>query len=311
MTPRSRALSAAVLTCMVAVGGCRSDADSTPAGTTESAAGAATGDSSTAGAGSETEAPSTPDSDVPTPDSDVPAEDDSPPADDSPPDGAPVQSEPGASTDVDVPADADEIVLSDSSSGDGDTWDEGEWEVDTPGEASARVIGGVGVMETDERGTHEWVRALAENSIHDDATLYATITPIRSDEGTVFVGLRGDGEWRDATPYLPQVGAVVEYSYAAVFEGEIVLTVLDGPDERRVGPVSGPILDDGDSANIRFDVVGDRARVKIWRTGDDEPSGWDLEAEAASTDGGVVQIAYRDGVGQSVAWNELRLEVWP
>ena len=117
--------------------------------------------------------------------------------------------------------DADEIVLSDEfEDGDDDTWGESTWTVDVPGEATATVIDGVGVMATDARGTHEWVRAVAPGSTHDDATLTATVTPIESSEGTVFVGMHGDGEWRDSAPYLPQTGVVVEYSYADVFLGE-------------------------------------------------------------------------------------------
>ena len=86
---------------------------------------------------------------------------------------------------------------------------------------------------------------------------------------------------------------------------------FDGPDERRIGPVPGPILANGQSADIRFEVVGGRARVKIWPVGDDEPAGWDIESEPVSTDAGIVHISYRDGVAQSVAWNELTLQLWP
>lgn len=214
---------------------------------------------------------------------------------------------------VTLPADADvdELVLSDGFADEGDPWGATTWEVDVPGEAVATVIDGLGVMATDARGTHEWVRALAPGSTHGDATLRAQVTPIRSDEGTVFVGLRGDGEWRDAAPYLPQTGVVVEYSYAEVFLGEVVLIVLDGPDEHRIGPVSGPILSDGESANIRVDVAEGRARAKVWRVGTDEPSDWALEADIEANDGGVVQISYRDTVEQSVAWDELTLQLLP
>lgn len=210
-----------------------------------------------------------------------------------------------------VDADVDELVLSDGFVGEGDTWAATAWDVDVPGEAAATVTDGFGVMATDARGTHEWVRAVAPDSTHRNATLRARITPIRSDEGTVFVGLHGDGEWRDAAPYLPQAGVVVEYSYAETFLGEVVLIVLSGPDELRIGPVPGPILSDGESANIRFEVVGSEARVKVWRVGADEPAGWALEAATSSNDGGVVQIAYRDTVQQSIAWEELALQLLP
>lgn len=211
-----------------------------------------------------------------------------------------------------VPDDADELDLTDDFGAGGDNWDEGgSWEVDVPGESSAVVIDGVGVMETDLRGTHEWVRALADGTIHEDATVTARITPLDSDEGTVFVGVRGDGEWRDNFQYLPQTGVVLEYGYSPVFAGEFVLVVLDGPDLRRVGPVEGPVLVDGESAEIRLEVVGDRARAKVWRAGEPEPAEWQLEAETAAPDEGIVQIAYRDGVAASVAWDELRLLVWP
>lgn len=210
-----------------------------------------------------------------------------------------------------VDADVDELVLSDGFSDEGDPWAETTWEVDLPGEAAALVIDGLGVMATDARGTHEWVRALAPGSTHDNASLRARVTPIRSDEGTVFVGLRGDGEWRDAAPYLPQTGVAVEYSYAEAFLGEVVLIVLDGPDEHRIGPVSGPILSDGESANIRVDVIEGRAHAKVWRVGTDEPSDWALEADIEANDGGIVQISYRDTVEQSVAWDALTLQLLP
>ncbi len=174
------------------------------------------------------------------------------------------------------------------------------------------MIDGFGVMATDARGTHEWVRALAPDSTHRNATLRARITPIRSDEGTVFVGLHGDGEWRDAAPYLPQTGVVVEYSYCRdVPRRGRPDRALDGPDELRIGPVSGPILSDGESANIRVDVIEGRAHAKVWRVGTDEPSDWALEADIEANDGGIVQISYRDTVEQSVAWDELTLQLLP
>ena len=218
---------------------------------------------------------------------------------------------PGPSSAVTRPDDAEELVLLEGLAEGEDGWgDDSSWEVELPGEASATVIGGAGVMETDARGTHEWVRAIAEGSSHDDASVFARIAPVRSDEGTVFIGLRGDGGWRDAFQYVPQTGVVLEYGYSPVFEGEIVLIVLDGPEQRRVGPVIGPVLSDGESADIRFEVVGDRARVKVWRSGDDEPPGWAVEVDGVSTTGGVVQIAYRDGVARSVAWDQLTLTPW-
>lgn len=201
-------------------------------------------------------------------------------------------------------------MLSDSFSDESSTWADDTWDLDLPGEATATVIDGVGVMATDARGTHEWVRAVAPGSTHDDVTLFTRVTPIASSEGTVFIGLHGDGEWQDRAPYLPLSGVAVEYAYSAVFEGEIVLIVLDGTDAIRVGPVAGPVLDDGDSADVRFEAVDGVARVKIWRSGDDEPSAWGVEAAIASTDG-VVQISYRDGVDQSIAWDEMTLKLWP
>ncbi len=216
---------------------------------------------------------------------------------------------------VTLPPDADELVLSDGFSddgdGDGDGWGSDTWEVDVPGEAVVTAVDGIGVMTTDARGTHEWVRAIAADSTHDDARLDARITPVRSNEGTVFVGMRGDGEWRDNTAYLPQTGVVLEYAYSEIFEGEIVLIVLDGPDKERIGPVPGPILADGESADIRFEVVGGAARVKVWRSGTSEPSEWSLTADIPDGDSGLVQIAYRDGVDQAVAWDELTLRLWP
>jgi PKD repeat protein len=173
-------------------------------------------------------------------------------------------------------------------------------------ESSATARDGAGVMETDLRGTHEWVRAAAPRSAHVDASLLARITPIRSSEGTVFVGLHGDGEWRDASPYLPQSGVVVEYAYADLFEGEIVLIVFDELEARRIGPVLGPVLADGESATIRLEVADGRARARVWRYGAPEPSSWDVEG-VTSSDNGTVQIAYRDAVGQSVTWVELLL----
>jgi hypothetical protein len=212
-----------------------------------------------------------------------------------------------------VEPDPDELVLSDAFADDrsDDAWDDATWSVDAPGEASATAINGVGVMETDLRGTHEWVRATAPDSTHENASLLARITPVRSNEGTVFIGLRGDGEWRDASPYMPQSGVVVEYGYAEIFGGELVLIVLDGPDEQRIGPAIGPILAEGESANIRIEVVDGRARAKAWRDGTPEPVGWHVQADLPSMDGGTVQISYRDGVGQSVAWDELTLLLLP
>jgi hypothetical protein len=288
--------------------GCRSD-DPSPsgaddAGTVVATTEAVTDDATTTDRGSTI-----------TPSPDVPATSGEPDVGDTtaspsaPPPTTPMPSAPLMP--VTLPEDADELSLLDSSDG-GDAWGgDGGWEVEVPGEASATVIGGVGVMETDARGTHEWVRAIAEDSLHDDATVFARIAPVRSDEGTVFLGLRGDGEWRDAFRYVPQSGVVLEYGYAPVFEGEIAIIVLDGADQLRIGPVIGPVLSDGQSADIRFEVVGDRARAKVWRSGEDEPPDWTIETEAVSTDGGVVQISYRDGVAQSVAWEELTLTVWP
>ena len=220
---------------------------------------------------------------------------------------------------VTLPPDADELVLSDGFSNDVDDagdpndtdgWGSETWEVDVPGEAVVTAVDGIGVMTTDARGTHEWVRAIASGSTHEDARLDARITPIRSNEGTVFVGMHGDGEWRDNTSYLPQSGVVLEYAYSEIFLGEIVLILLDGPDEQRIGPVQGPILADGESADIRFEVFGGEARVKVWRTGTDEPSGWSIVVPIPADDVGVVQLAYRDGVDQSVSWDELTLRLW-
>ena len=240
--------------------------------------------------------------------------------------GEPESSEPDSSVSppptlvVTLPPDADELVLSDGFSNNGDDADDGDdadgwgsetWEVDIPGEAVVTAVDGIGVMTTDARGTHEWVRAIASGSTHEDARLDARITPVRSNEGTVFVGMHGDGEWRDNTSYLPQSGVVLEYAYSEIFLGEVVLILLDGPDEQRIGPVQGPILADGESANIRFEVSGGEARVKVWRTGTDEPSDWSIVAPIPADDVGLVQIAYRDGVDQSVAWDELTLRLWP
>ena len=212
-----------------------------------------------------------------------------------------------------VEVDPDELVLSDAfdDAERDDAWDDETWTVDAPGESSVAALDGVGVMETDLRGTHEWVRATAPGSSHEDASLLARITPIRSSEGTVFVGLHGDGEWRDASPYLPQSGVVVEYAYSEIFGGEVVLIVLDGLDERRIGPAAGPVLADGESANIRLEVVGRQARVKVWRDRTSEPTEWNIQADVPATDGGTVQISYRDGVGQSVGWDELSLLLLP
>jgi hypothetical protein len=336
VTTGGRALGASLLAATVLLGACRSDAESTPPDTSgspgdvdDTSSTSAVDDTSSTSAvddlGSDPTLdtitdPASPATSTPDPGSDPGGSATSTPDPGSDPSGSGTTApgttvsrttEPSASVEETVPADADELVLSDAFSDDGTAWAEDTWDVDVPGEATATVIDGVGIMETDGRGTHEWVRALAPGSTHDDVTLFARITPITSSEGTVFIGLHGDGEWRDAAPYLPQTGVAVEYGYSEIFEGEIVLIFFDGSEMLRVGPVLGPVLEDGESADIRFEAVDGRARVKIWPTGEDEPSGWDLEGQTASSDGGVVQISYRDSVKQSVSWDELILRLWP
>lgn len=210
------------------------------------------------------------------------------------------------------PEDPEEIVLSDDFAEVDAGWsDDGSWQVELPGEAGATVIDGVGVMQTDARGTHEWVRAVAPDSTHRNAELFARITPITVSEGTVFVALHGDGEWRADTPYLPQSGVVVEYSYNETLGGEIVLIVMNGDDdELRTERVAAPVLVEGESALLRFQVVDGLARAKVWRAAEDEPAAWALSVAGIASDGGVVQVAYRDAVAQSVGWDELTLEIW-
>lgn len=323
MTSRRRPSVVAVLLAAALLAGCRSDDDPTgsSADVTNPPADTVTSEVPDEDAPPiESTVPSTvtPDSSgtPSTPPTGDPEPDPEPPATEPPP-TEPAPTEPPVTEPEPPPIDLEElaaesaevIVLSDSYSDGGDTWgDGGTWEVDVPGEASATVLDGAGVMETDRRGTHEWVRAITPESVHVDATLLARIEPIESEEGTVFVTMRGDGEWRDNASYLPQTGLVLEYSYAEVFEGEVTLMIADGPELRRIGPAPGPVLSDGESADIRFDVTGERARVKVWRSSDPEPEGWTIDALfGPSPDGGVVQISYRDGVAQSVAWDTLVL----
>lgn len=293
MTPARRLAALCLVGGALVTSGCRSGGDS------ESSMSGVDATSSASGGGSATVTADAPSGSVDSETGSVP------PADEQ----SSVVTSPASA----VEPDPDELVLSDTFADDrsDDAWDDTSWRVDAPGEASATTLNGVGVMETDLRGTHEWVRATAPGSTHVNASLLARITPVRSDEGTVFIGLRGDGEWRDASPYLPQSGVVVEYGYAEIFGGELVLIVLDGPDEQRIGPAIGPILADGESANIRIEVIDGRARAKAWRDGTPEPVGWHVQADLPLIDGGTVQISYRDGVGQSVAWDELTLLLLP
>ncbi len=321
MTGARSALSLLVV-ATVALGACRSDSDGSVPVTTPGSGPIVTPTTGTVetvssddgSAGSDSSGSESTGSDgVGSADATTDAPSDSSESDSSEPDSS---ESPPSTLVVTLPPDADELVLSDGFSNDGDDADDADgwgsetWEVDAPGEAVVTAVDGIGVMTTDARGTHEWVRAIASGSTHEDARLDARITPIRSNEGTVFIGMHGDGEWRDNTSYLPQSGVVLEYSYSEVFLGEIVLILLDGPDEQRIGPVQGPILADGESADIRFEVFGGEARVKVWRTGTDEPSGWSIVVPIPADDVGLVQLAYRDGVDQSVSWDELTLRLW-
>ena len=209
------------------------------------------------------------------------------------------------------PASPDVMVLSESfADDDGDAWSDDVWDVDVPGEASAVGVDGVGVMEIDPRGTYEWVRAVASDSVHGDVKIRARLTAQGSSQGTVFIGVHGDAEWRDRTPYLPQTGVALEYGYADISLGEMVLIVFEGADERRIGPVIGPVLARGESAEVALEAKGGRVRAKIWRVGDDEPGDWQIETDT-STDSGVVQLSYRDAPGQSVAWDAVTIELAP
>lgn len=189
----------------------------------------------------------------------------------------------------------------------GGDWDDAAWLVEVPGRDDASAATENGVMQIDPAGTFEWARAVAVGSEHLDADLRLSVEATGDSHGTVFVALRGDGEWRDATSYLPQTGVVLEYQYAPSFGGEVAVIDAIDPGELPREVATGPTLDAGDRAWIRMVVRGDRLLAKVWRDGDEEPGSWLFDRTIQVDGPGVVQLAFRDDPGQLIRWGDLAL----
>lgn len=225
------------------------------------------------------------------------------------------ESDPAASTTTVVPSSESSSQLGDPNArtgptlpviGGGATGDDAPaWLIDTPG---ASTVVDDGVLEIDPRGTHEWVRATTDAPGADAGVVVRFETP-EPVEGSMFVGMLGDGEWADAAPYQQQTGVAVEYGFAALHDGEITLILAGGGETTRIGPVLGPVLGAGDAAFVRLQVVEDVAQVRVWAVGEPEPSAWALRATLPRDNtGGSIHVSFRGAAGERVAIREVRLE---
>jgi hypothetical protein len=177
-------------------------------------------------------------------------------------------------------------------------WTSEGWASEAAGSGEAVVTKGVGRMVVDPRGTYEWVRAVGVVGPYEDLDVEATMTPRSEALGSVYVGLRGNGNWRGSTPYLPSVGVALEYAFSPGIESELrIYQISDagGVEDRGAVPVAP--LRSGETGRIRVSLDGMTLRAKVWRDGQPEPSAWALERTVDVAVPGSIHLAYRDEPG--------------
>ncbi len=222
------------------------------------------------------------------------------------PDPPPATEPPPAPTDNDA-----RLVAESFDSPGGGTWDPADFEAEAGGSGSVEVQVDSGWMTIDPEGSSEWARAAALESSDSDAELIVSLTSHGSGFGSAFIGLRTDGEWQDAIPYMPHRGIIVEYEFTPGTGGGLTLYELDGGTTTILATGVGPELPEGDSVWIRFQVVGESARLRIWPTGSPEPSTWSLDSPVALAVDGYLTLALRDDPGAAVSWDDLVLYADP
>jgi hypothetical protein len=185
-------------------------------------------------------------------------------------------------------------------------WKAEGWESEAAGEGEAIVTKGVGRMVVDPRGTYEWVRAVGATGPYGDVDVEAAMTPRSEDLGSIYIGLRGNGNWRGSTPYLPSVGLAVEYAFSPGIESELrVYQISDAGGVEDRGAVPAPALRNGEKGRVRVSLAGGTLRAKVWRDGEPEPSGWAIERAADVVSSGSIHLSYRDEPGGTLDWDDL------
>lgn len=189
--------------------------------------------------------------------------------------------------------------------GDKPTWDSAGWSAEAAGEGKAVVTKGVGRMVVDPRGTYEWVRAIGATGPFDNFGVEAAITPRTEALGSVYIGLRGNGNWNFAAPYLPATGIAIEYAYAPGIESELRLYKVTDAGITDGGAVPVPALAKGTKGHLRVEVSGTTVRAKTWHEGEKEPTGWAIERTLDGPPAGSLHLSYRDEPGGTVDWDDL------
>ncbi|MGD9750394.1 MAG: hypothetical protein AB7W59_05285 [Acidimicrobiia bacterium] len=185
------------------------------------------------------------------------------------------------------------------------TWDTRRWDGDAGGAGEVSVREGVGRMVIDPRGTYEWARAVDTAASYEDAEIRAVIAPRTDGIGSVYIGVRGSGAWRPATPYLPARGLVVEYAFAEGLESELrLLEVGDGTIGDVARSAAAPTPVDARS-HLVVKVEGTTVRAKVWPAGEQEPSGWALEVDTDVGGSGTVHFSYRDDPDGTLDWDDV------
>ncbi|GEM_PF-5989575 len=187
------------------------------------------------------------------------------------------------------------------------TWDPTDFEAEAGGSGSVAVQLDAGWMTIDPEGSSEWARAAALGGANTDAELVVSLTSRGSGFGSAFIGMRTDGEWQDAIPYMPHRGLVVEYEFTPGTGGGLTLYELSGGTTTILATATGPELPENDKVWIRFRVAGDTAALRIWPDGSPEPSTWALESAVGLDVDGFLTLALRDDPGAAVSWDDLVL----
>jgi hypothetical protein len=185
-------------------------------------------------------------------------------------------------------------------------WTAEGWASEAAGEGQAIITTGVGRMVVDPRGTYEWVRAVGASGPFGDLDVEAAVTPRTEELGSIYIGLRGNGNWRGATPYLPSVGLAVEYAFSPGIESELrVYEISDARGVEDRGAVSVPPLREGQKGRIRVSLEGGTVRAKIWLDGRPEPDAWTIERMTGAVSAGSIHLSYRDEPGGTLDWDDL------
>ena len=187
------------------------------------------------------------------------------------------------------------------------TWDPADFEAEAGGSGSVEVQFDAGWMTIDPEGSSEWARAASLASSDTDAELIVSLTSRGSGFGSAFIGLRTDGEWQDAVPYMPHRGLVVEYEFTPGTGGGLTLYELSGGATTILATGIGPELPEAETVWIRFQVVGTTARLRVWHDGSPEPDTWTLESPVILAVDGFLTLALRDDPGAAVSWDDLVL----